>query len=135
MDYNELLERAFSKASSLSKERQDFSIPEADVVPQGSKTIVRNLAKIADAARRGEDEIAKYITKELAVPVSIEEHRLVISSRVDQKVLNDKIAKFFNTYVICKECKKPDTHYASTDRGFIVIVCEACGARYTVKHY
>ncbi len=135
MDYNELLERAFSKASSLSKESQDFSIPEADVVPQGSKTIVRNLAKIADAARRVEDEISKYITKELAVPVSIEEHRLVISARVDQKALNDKIAKFFNIYVICKECKKPDTHYASTDRGFIVIVCEACGARYTVKHY
>ncbi len=135
MDYNELLDRAFSKASSLSKESQDFKIPEADVVIQGNKTIVRNLAKIADIARREEEEIAKYITKELAVPVNIEEHRLVISGRIDPKNINEKIAKFFNIYVICKECKKPDTHYASIERGYIVIVCEACGARYTVKHY
>ena len=33
----------------------------------------------------------------------------------------------------CKQCGKPDTHIDSTERGYETLVCEACGARYTVK--
>mgnify|MGYP001626251988 CR=1 FL=1 len=29
--------------------------------------------------------------------------------------------------------RKPDTHIEETEHGYEVIVCEACGARYTVK--
>ncbi len=102
---------------------------------QGSRTIIKNFSQIVQVARRTPDELAKYLTKEIAVPVSMDDTKLVINGKVAASVLNAKIQKYFEAYVICKECHKPDTHVGGTDRGYITIVCEACGARYTVKHY
>lgn len=134
-EYEKLLDRAFSKVPNLSTENVDFKIPTVDSIVQGTKTIIKNFSQIAGVARRGEGEIAKYITKELAAPVSIEEQRLIISAKVNADVLNSKLKKYFETYVVCKECHKPDTNVISSSRGFITLVCEACGARYTIKHY
>jgi translation initiation factor 2 subunit 2 len=133
--YEQLLDRAFAKIPNLSAEKSDFKIPEVDSIIQGTKTIIRNFAQIADVARRSEENIAKYLTKELAAPVSVSEHTLKISTKVQAYALNEKIKKYFETYVICKECHKPDTHIEGMERGYEMIVCEACGARYTVKGF
>ncbi|MCL4373777.1 MAG: translation initiation factor IF-2 subunit beta [Candidatus Marsarchaeota archaeon] len=133
-DYEKLLDRAFSQLPTLSASKEDFVIPRADMLIQGSKTIIRNLYPIADKARRKPEDIARYISKELSVPVSIDEQRMTISGRFTQDELDAKIHKYFEIYVICKECHKPDTHLESADRG-MYIVCEACGARYWVKGY
>ena len=133
--YDELLDRAFSKLPALSEEKVDFKIPPADCIIQGNKTLLKNISQMANIARRSPEEIGKYLTKELAAPVSISEQGLVINAKVQSGSLNDKIRKYFETYIICKECHKPDTHVEHTDRGYILIVCEACGARYTVKNY
>ncbi len=133
-EYMRLLERAFSEMPSLSASREDFTIPKAEMFTQGNKTIIRNFFAIADKARRKPEDIARYISKELGVPVSIEEQRLVINGRFQQDVIDGKIVKYFETYVICKECHKPDTHLESAERG-LYLVCEACGARYWVKGY
>ncbi|MEM0149456.1 MAG: translation initiation factor IF-2 subunit beta [Candidatus Micrarchaeaceae archaeon] len=133
-EYTRLLDRAFSQLPTLSASREDFVIPKVDMLIQGNKTVIRNLSVIADKARRKPDDIARYISKELSVPVSIDEQRLVISGRFQQDELDAKIHKYFETYVICKECHKPDTHLESAERG-LYLVCEACGARYWVKGY
>ncbi len=134
-NYDSLLERAFSQLPKLSEEVSDFKIPNADSIVQGNKTIIRNFSQIADVARRDIKEFARYISKEFAAPINIEEGRLIISKRVNNEEINEKIKKYFNTYVICKECHKPDTRFDSIERGFVTIVCEACGARYTIKYY
>ncbi|MEM0094603.1 MAG: translation initiation factor IF-2 subunit beta [Candidatus Micrarchaeaceae archaeon] len=133
--YEQLLGRAFDELPHLSTESVDFKIPKVDSIIQGSKTIVRNFSEIVKAARREGREIVRYLTKELAVPVNIEQDRLMISGRIDQETLNAKIEKYFATYVICKECHKPDTRIEASEHGFVTIVCEACGARYTIKNY
>lgn len=134
-NYDKLLDRAFARLPTLSAENVDFKIPVADSIVQGNKTIIRNFSQIADVARREVGEIAKYMTKELAAPVSVEEQRLIISTKVNSEAINSKVKKYFESYVICKECHKPDTKVVSQERGFLTIVCEACGARYTIKHY
>lgn len=131
--YTQLLDRAFAQLPNLAAEKSDFHIPEVDSIIQGSKTIVRNFSQIADVARRDESDIAKYMSRELAAPVSVGEQKLTISTKVQTAVLSEKVKKYFQTYVICKECGKPDTHIESTERGYETLVCEACGARYTVK--
>jgi translation initiation factor 2 subunit 2 len=135
LDYDELLDKAFSELPALSVEKSDFVVPEADSLVQGGKTILKNIDQIADKARRSKDEIAKYLTKELAAPVSLYEHTMEISARVQSAELNSKIRRFFEAYVICKECHKPDTHIEGRERGYVTISCEACGARYTIKSY
>lgn len=135
MGYEELLEKAFTELPTLSKEKSDFQIPEADSLVQGSKTIIKNMDQIADKARRSKDEIAKYLTKELAAPISINNQVLEINAKISASALNEKIKRYFEVYVVCKECGKPDTHIAGRARGYVTIACEACGAKYTVKSY
>ncbi|MGC9157180.1 MAG: translation initiation factor IF-2 subunit beta [Candidatus Micrarchaeia archaeon] len=133
-EYYALLDRAFSlMPASETQATADFVIPKADSFIQGNKTIIRNFAQIADIARRKPELIQRFLIKELGTPSSIDGQTLKINARFQPEVLNDKIKKYFETYVICRECHKPDTHIESSERGYEVIVCEACGARYTVK--
>ncbi len=134
-EYEKLIDSAFKSMPNLSEENIDFRIPEADSIVQGSKTLLRNFSQIAEVARRDKKELMNYLTKELGAHLILDEGRLVISGKVNAEELNLKIKKFFEMYVICKECNKPDTHTESVERGFATIVCEACGARYSVKYY
>ena len=134
MTYEQLLEKAFTQLPELSEEKIDFKIPEVDSLVQGSKTIVKNISQIADVARRNTAEIAKYLTKELAAPITYDDQKLTILAKISQNTLNEKVKRYFELYIICKECHKPDTHVLLIDRGYTTIVCEACGAKYTVKN-
>lgn len=129
-----MLDRALSKLPALSAEKSDFAIPVADVMNEGAKTIIRNAAQISDAGRRPIQDIAKYISKELSVPVSVDEQRMTISGKFQPAEINKKIHRYFELYVICKECHKPDTHLEDAEKG-MYLVCEACGARYWTKSY
>jgi translation initiation factor 2 subunit 2 len=131
-NYERLLDRAFASVPELANENVDFKIPEADSIVQGNKTILRNFSQIADVARRDPADIAKYLSKEFAAPTSTDDQKLTISAKVQQQVLNERIRKYFEVYVICRECRKPDTRIEETSRGYVTIVCEACGARYTI---
>jgi translation initiation factor 2 subunit 2 len=134
LSYEQLLDRAFSKLPKLSSERSDFVIPKVDAITEGNKTIIRNLAQIADTARRKAADIARYISKELSIPVNAEDTRLIINGKFAQDDLNKRVLKYFEVYVVCKECHKPDTHLENAEKG-MYLVCEACGARYWVKNY
>jgi translation initiation factor 2 subunit 2 len=133
-DYEQLLDKAFVLLPELSVEKADFKVPEPDVLIQGNKTIIKNISQIADTARRTKDEIAKYLTKELAAPITTDDQRLTILAKISANTINEKIKRYFELYIICKECHKPDTHVQLVDRGYTTIVCEACGAKYTVKN-
>ncbi|MCL5093429.1 MAG: translation initiation factor IF-2 subunit beta [Candidatus Marsarchaeota archaeon] len=134
-EYIKLLDRAFEQAPSLSSEKSDFEIPKVDSIVQGNKTIIRNLSQIADKARRSPGDIAKYLSKEFGVPVGIEDQRLVLNGKFSNDDIEKRMHRYFDVYVICRECGKPDTHLEGAGRGMFFMVCEACGARYGIKNY
>jgi translation initiation factor 2 subunit 2 len=134
-EYQKLLDRAFEKMPHGSEEKSDFVIPRADILVQGSKTIIRNLIAITDKARRKPQDLARFLSKELGVPADAEEQRLLINGKFQSDEVNKRIERFFDVYVVCKECHKPDSHLESAGRGMLYFVCEACGARYAVKNY
>ncbi len=134
-EYMKLLDRAFANAHVTASESSDFVIPKVDSFVQGSKTVLRNLNAFADKARRDPKEIARYVSKELGVPVSVEAQGLMISGKFQPADLDKRMQRYFDIYVICKECRKPDTKLESAGRGMFYLVCEACGSRYGVKNY
>ena len=134
-EYMKLLDRAFNSKPIMAASTSDFVIPKVDSLVQGNKTIIKNITAIADKARRKTDEIARYISKELSVPISVDEQRLTVNSRFNAPDLDRIVKRYFDTYVICKECTKPDTRLESSGRGMFTLVCEACGAHYKVKSY
>ena len=130
-----LLDRAFENAHSLASGGSDFVIPKADSLVQGGKTVLRNINLVSDRARRDPKDIGRYVSRELGVPVSIEDSRLVISGRFSNDDIDKRIRRYFETYVVCRECHKPDTRLEGAGRGMFYLVCEACGSRYGVKNY
>ena len=132
-EYEKLLDKAYKAVPQKSSSGERFEIPVADMQPQGSKTIIRNFEFIANTLRRTPEQLLRYMQKELAVPISIEGQRLVLHGKFNERTVNEKIRNFTEIYVLCKECKKPDTHIVTGEHGIKKLVCEACGARSPVR--
>ena len=50
-------------------------------------------------------------------------------------IINKKLEEFVTKYVICKQCKRPDTHIQDVGHGLKQLVCESCGARMAIRWY
>lgn len=131
-DYKELLKKARAKLpkSVLTKER--FEVPKVKGHIQGNKTIVTNFNQICAVLRREPEQLLKYLQRELATPASIDGPRLVLGRKISASLINEKIEQYANDFVLCKECKKPDTKLVKENRIFF-LKCMACGAKHTVK--
>lgn len=128
MDYNELLDKAYEKLPKIEGTGERFEIPKVEVLNQGNKTIINNFIKITQIIRREPDHLLKYLTKALAVPGAVEGQKLVLNTNLSAKRIQDKIDVYVKTYVICKECSRPDTKLVKEGR-ITLIKCEACGAK------
>ncbi|RLG19461.1 translation initiation factor IF-2 subunit beta [Candidatus Micrarchaeota archaeon] len=132
-DYEKLLDRAYEAVPKQSSKGERFELPRAEVMPQGSKTVVKNFEAIANTLRRPAKDLMKYMQKELAVPTTKEGSRLVLHGKFNARVVNEKLKNFYEIFVRCKECKKPDTNIITEEHGVKMLVCEACGARSPVR--
>ncbi len=127
--YEELLDEAYKNVPKELASGERFEIPKLEAFSEGNKTIVRNFGSAVDSVRRKRDEVMKYLSKELAVPVNMDSDRLILQRKFFGDLINRKVEDYVNSYVICKQCKKPDTRVEEMGHGLKNIVCEACGAR------
>ena len=127
-DYKELLDKLYKKVKPIVASER-FEIPKAKGHVEGNRTIITNFSQIADVLRRPKEHIAKYLSKELAALGIIEGERLVLNRKLSSGQLNDKFQAYADEFVICKECKKPDTELIKQNR-LTLLHCLACGAKY-----
>ncbi len=130
-DYEKMLDEAYSLLPDKVKETVRFEIPKFEVFFQGNQTIIVNFMEVCKYIRRDPKVILKYLTKELAAPANVAGDRLIIKGKVRPDKINKKLETFVKTYVICKECGKPDTELITIE-GVLYVRCSACGARYPV---
>jgi translation initiation factor 2 subunit 2 len=57
--------------------------------------------------------------------------RLILKGQFRATQLQDKLDAFVNNYVICPECKRPDTNIIQEKR-MSFLKCEACGAKHSI---
>ncbi len=132
-EYEKMLDELYAKLPEKITHTERFEMPKFDYFVEGNRTIVKNFKAICDKIRREPQLLIKYLTKELAVPAEMQGERLILQRKMSGDILNKKLEDFINTYVICKECKRPDTRIQEIGRGVRVLICESCGARKTVK--
>ena len=125
--YEELLKSAYQKLPKGGEEKERLVIPEAQIQPDGARTIIVNFVDIATTMRRGQDHFFKFLVKELATQGEIQEKRLVVIGRFPQMLIQKKIELYIKKYLTCEECGKLDTKLEKRDR-FSFLKCEACGA-------
>ena len=131
-NYENLLDNIYE---NLPKERistERFEIPKAEVLFVGNRTIIKNFREICEKLNRDPGHLIKFLSKELAAPGNIEGERFIINSRISDRIINDKIKKYAENFVICKQCKRPDTKLVEFERGVYYMRCDACGARSSI---
>ena len=131
-DYSALLKRARAKVPANVGTGERFVMPVADVQQEGKTTIVRNLGEVLDKLNRAQDHLVPILLRELGTAGSYEGGRLVLQGKLSADQVQTRLAKYVETYVICGECGRPDTHLVKEDRTTIV-KCDACGAHRPVK--
>jgi translation initiation factor 2 subunit 2 len=130
--YADLLDRARSMIPEHVFERARFQIPDVQAYQEGSRTFITNWRKIVRTLNRDEGHVAKFLARLCSTAASTDGERLVLQGKFPAKLLDKHIGAYSQAYVICSECGKPDTHLAHEKR-MVIRICEACGARQTVK--
>ena len=127
-----MLKRVIQNIPEDVKKHERFSIPKVRGHIQGNKTLLTNFNQIAETLRRPSEHILKFILRELATPGNIKNNIVVIGAKIPASRINEKIEKYAEEYVICKECNKPDTKLMK-EGSFLFMKCTACGAKHSVK--
>jgi len=130
--YEEMLKSAMEKVPKREEGTGRFEIPKFIVARQGRQTIIRNFADVAAKLRRDPKHLMKWFTKELAAPGNLEGDRASLQARFPIRVLNAKLETYVKEYIFCKICTRPDTKLVK-ESGVVIMRCEACGARGSVR--
>ncbi|MCW3977289.1 MAG: translation initiation factor IF-2 subunit beta [Candidatus Bathyarchaeota archaeon] len=131
-DYNELLERARSQLPPDVSERKRFEVPKPRSITIGMKTFVQNFKEICDALNRDPQHLLRYLSREMATAGTLSGSRAVFQGRFRYDTIERLIQHYTVVFVTCPVCKRPDTRIVKEKR-LSFMVCEACGARSSVR--
>jgi len=126
-EYLAMLKRAREHSPKIVEKSERFTIPKPEIREEGNITILDNFREIANRLNRKPDHLLLYLSHELGVPCNeLEGGKLMIPGR-RRKLIESKIKKYVQVYVICPVCKKPDTKLIRVKRIWM-LKCEVCGA-------
>ena len=131
-DYEKLLEKAQKDIPETARASKRFEIPKVTGHIQGNKTLVTNFNQFITLFRTDANHLLKYLQRELATPATLDGQRLVLGRKISSALINTKILKYAEDFIICKDCKKPDTKLKKENK-ILVMKCHACGAKHPVK--
>jgi translation initiation factor 2 subunit 2 len=112
--------------------KERFVMPVSKVYYEGKTTVLENFGAIADAFDREPEHLMKYMLQEMGTAGKIEGHRGVFQGKFAELAIARQIDSYFEEYVVCSECRLPDTHLIKSDR-VLMLKCDACGAHRPVR--
>lgn len=130
--YEGLLNEAYGKVKQVKESGARFEIPKIEGRIEGKKTILTNFMQIISHLRRPVEHFQKFLLKELATPGQLEGERLILNNKIPSAKINQKIEEYADEFVLCRECKKPDTEIIKEDR-LSFLHCLACGAKHSIR--
>lgn len=131
-EYEQMLDDAYKNMPEISKRAERFEIPKVRGHIQGNKTVVTNFHQIAQFLSRPVQHMTKYVLKELGTPGDLVKNGIIFGTKIPASKINEKIEKYVEEFVLCKECQKPDTKLIKEDK-YLFKKCLACGARDSVR--
>ena len=131
-DYESLLKRIEKNISKDAKDTQRFELPTVEITWEGKKTILRNFGDFPKALRRNTNIIFQYLSKEFAVPAERVGEKAIFVGKRDPDDFTRLFKIYLKDYVECPTCTSPDTKVEKENR-ISFLICEACGAKSTIK--
>jgi translation initiation factor 2 subunit 2 len=131
-DYRKLLKNVLEDTSAKRVVEDRFKLPKIEIFYEGNTTVIKNFDKISDAVNRDPQLILKFLLGGVGTAGDMEGGRVVFQGKILAKQIQDKLKEYIDTYVMCSECNRPDTHLVKQGRN-LLIRCDACGAFRSVK--
>ncbi|MEX0656646.1 MAG: translation initiation factor IF-2 subunit beta [Nitrosopumilaceae archaeon] len=131
-EYEKLLKRIQDKVSKNKSETTRFELPPVDVMWEGQRTFLRNFSEFPKVLRRDPDKVLQYLSKEFAVPAERVGEKAIFIGKREPQDFTRLFEIYVKDYVECPTCKSPDTRIEKEKR-ISFLICEACGARSTLK--
>lgn len=131
-EYEKLLKKIQDKISENKSSGSRFELPSVDIMWQGNRTFFRNFAEFPKILRRDPDKVLQYLSKEFAAPAQLAGDKAVFVGKRDPHDFTALLNRYIKEYLECPVCKSPDTRAEKSNR-FTFLVCEACGAKSSLK--
>ena len=131
-EYESLLEKARERIPENISQRSRLTMPEPEILIEGNQTILRNFAAIVDAMDRDANHVYQFLINELGTSGTREQVRVLFKGRVPPKRIKEKIVSYVKSYILCGQCRSPDTRFIKEERTTL-LKCQACGATRPVK--
>ena len=131
VDYNNLLNNILNNTNKKVVEDR-FKMPKAEIFYEGNTTVIKNFDKISSTINRDPKEILKFLLGGVGTAGELDGVRVVFQGKILAKQIQDKLKEYIDSFVICSECNRPDTHLVKKGRTTL-IRCDACGAFRSVK--
>ena len=131
-DYEEMLKRARSQLPSGSLKHKRFEIPRPRCHVVGMRTVFRNYKETCDVLNRDAHHLLKFLSREMATAGTTDKSRVVFQGRFSYDTFERLLKRYVDEFVTCPVCKSPDTNIVREKR-LCFLICEACGARSSVR--
>ena len=92
-DYEELLERARDRIPKDISERSRWTMPQPDIMIEGSQTILRNFSEIVDSMDRDANHVFQYLLNELGTSGSREQFRIMLKGKVPPRESRRRLSR------------------------------------------
>jgi len=132
MDYKEMLKRARARLPSGVFEHRRFELPQPRGSTIGMRTILHNYKEICEVLNRDPRQMLKFLSKEMATAGTIDGTRAIFQGKFRRDTFERLIKRYVGEFVMCPVCKRPDTKIVK-ERRLSFLICEACGARSSVR--
>ena len=133
IEYERLLKRIEQSLSNDTRHSAErFELPTVDVMWEGQKTFLRNFSEFPKVLRKDPDKVLQYLSKEFAVPAERIGDKAMFIGKRDPDDFTRLFKIYVKDYLECPTCTSPDTRITRENR-IPFMICEACGAKSTVK--
>ena len=96
------------------------------------ESTIFGISDIVDSMDRDSNHVYQYLLNELGTSGTREKVRVMFKGRVPPKRIKEKIVSYVKSYVICSQCRAPDTSFIKEARTTL-LKCQACGATRPVR--
>jgi translation initiation factor 2 subunit 2 len=131
-DYDELLKRARTLMPEVSLKKERMELPRLFISTIGMRTTIANFKEVSDTLDRDPQHILKFLTREMATAATYQDGRAIFQGKFPRDTFERLLQRYVDSFVTCPVCKRPDTRIVKEKR-LSFIVCNACGARSSIK--
>lgn len=129
--YTELLDKAYAELPEVLYKSERFEIPDVKGRLIKSRTMISNFGDIAKHFSRDPNHMYKFFLGDVGVRGDLNSRgEVTLFSRFQPAMLNKSVKKYFQKFVECPNCHRPDT---VLEQGATIIRCNACGYQETIQ--